>query len=302
MGPFGVKMNGRATHKVWVAIFTCFTTRSVHAEMVHKMDADSLINAIVRFASRRPGIKKFVSDRGTNLTCADRILREELEKWNASSTKDLQRRGLEWAFIPSHTPHYGGVWERIVGLFKRHLAIQATKQPIHVDALNTLVVEIEGIINRRPLTAMSADPRDLDPFTPAHILYPSVYTHSSSIIVPVTSSSPADNLRSSWKQVQARVDDFWRTWSREYVTLLHERKKWTKTREEMKNGDLVLIVSAQLPRCEWPMGRVVNTFDEKSHVRKADILRKDGKIVHCDRTNIVLLEMNGENKSDLEIL
>ena len=120
MGPFGVKMNGRATHKVWVAVFTCFTTRSVHAEMVYKMDANSLINAIVRFSARRPGIKKFFSDRGTNLTGAERVLKKELEAWNEAASRDLQRKGLEWTFIPSHTPHYGGVWERIVGLFKRH--------------------------------------------------------------------------------------------------------------------------------------------------------------------------------------
>ena len=296
MGPFGVKMNGRATHKVWVAIFTCFTTRSVHAEMVHKMDADSLINAIVRFAARRPGIKRFFSDRGTNLTAADRILRDELEVWNRSSTADLQRRGLEWSFIPASTPHYGGVWERVVGLFKRHLATQMSKEPLQVDALNSLVVEIEGIINKRPLSELSADPRDLDPITPAHLLYPDVYAHSSSIIVPVTSSSPADNIRSSWKRVQARVDDFWRIWSKEYVTLLHKRTKWTKTRREMRNDDLVLIVTKNLPRCEWPMGRVVNVYDEEGLVRKADILRKDGKVIHCDRTNVVLLEMDDEEK------
>ena len=298
MGPFGVKMNGRATHKVWVAIFTCFTTRSVHAEMVQKMDANSLINAIVRFAARRPGIKRFFSDRGTNLTCAERVLKEELEQWNRSSTDALRRKGLEWTFIPAHTPHYGGVWERVVGLFKRHLATQSTSEILHVDVLNTVIIEIEGIINRRPLTALSADPRDFEPITPAHILYPSVYAHSSAIVVPVTSASPADDFRNPWKRAQTHVNTFWSIWSQEYVTLLHNRKKWTKTRREMKNGDLVLIVSDQLSRCEWPMGRVVNAISEKSHVRKADILRKDGKVIHCDRTKVVLLELDGEEKND----
>ena len=66
----------------------------------------------------------------------------------------------------------------------------------------------------------------------------------------------------------------------------------------MKNDDLVLIVNKQLPRCEWPMGRVINAINEKGHVRKADILRKDGKVVHCDRTNVVLLELDMEQKND----
>ena len=51
MGPFGVKMNGRTTHKIWVCVFTCFFSRAVHAEIIYKMDADSLINAITRFSA-----------------------------------------------------------------------------------------------------------------------------------------------------------------------------------------------------------------------------------------------------------
>ena len=264
--------------------------------MVYKMDANSLINAIVRFSARRPGIKKFFSDRGTNLTGAERVLKKELEAWNEAASRDLQRKGLEWTFIPSHTPHYGGVWERIVGLFKRHLATQYTGDPLHVDVLNTLIVEIEGIINRRPLSALSTDPDDLEPITPAHILYPSVYCHSSSIIVPVSSSSPADDMRKSWRAAQTRVNAFWKQWSQEYITLLHNRKKWTKTRRDMEVGDLVLIVSDHLARCEWPVGRVVRTDTDKIHVRKADIIKADGKIVTCDRTNVVFLELDGESK------
>ena len=56
MGPFLVKMNGRANHKVWFSVFTCLVTLSVHAELVYKLDADSMVNAIVRFAERRPGM------------------------------------------------------------------------------------------------------------------------------------------------------------------------------------------------------------------------------------------------------
>ena len=52
-GPFGIKMNGRATHKVWAAIFTCLKTRLVLVEVVHNMSADALINAISRFSARR---------------------------------------------------------------------------------------------------------------------------------------------------------------------------------------------------------------------------------------------------------
>ena len=93
-GPILCKMNGRAFHKVYVCVFTCLKSRSVHAELVYNMDANSLINVIVRFVARRPIIKTFVSDNGSNLSAADKDIREQLEEWNASSTRELQRRGI----------------------------------------------------------------------------------------------------------------------------------------------------------------------------------------------------------------
>ena len=81
MGPFKVKMgNSRASHKVNVAIFSCLETRSVHAEIVYKMDASSLINALSRFVARRPGLKRIISDQGTNFKGADNLLKRETEE------------------------------------------------------------------------------------------------------------------------------------------------------------------------------------------------------------------------------
>ena len=43
MGPFKVKFHGlRAIHKLWAIVFACMSIRSVHVELVHKSDADSL--------------------------------------------------------------------------------------------------------------------------------------------------------------------------------------------------------------------------------------------------------------------
>ena len=178
-GPFGVKMNGRATHKVWAAIFTCLKTRSVHVEVVHNMSADALINAISRFSARRPGSSYFISDRGTNLCAADKALKKELEAANSASAPELQQRGITWDFIPAYSPHRGGVWERCVGLFKRHLAALSVGDEVHIDTFNTVMIQIEGILNRRPLTAVSPSADDSEALTPAHILYPSFASHQS---------------------------------------------------------------------------------------------------------------------------
>ena len=196
-GPIGVRMAGRAIHKIWICIFSCMKTRAVHAEIVYNLDAASAVNAIVRFCARRPGARTFWSDQGTNLTLADRILKREMAKCNSDATSQLQQRGLEWRFIPPGTPHYGGVWERMVALFKRNLLLVLEKEALHVDVINTAIVEIEAVINRRPLTAISASSSDYEAITPAHILYPETMSHSSALVVENVSNDEAERMRCS---------------------------------------------------------------------------------------------------------
>ena len=100
MGPFLVKLNGRADHKVYVAVFTCFESRSVHAEVVFKLDADSAINAIARFNARRPGLNHLYSDRGTNFVAANSILEKELNDINKEAAPELSKKNIVWTFNP----------------------------------------------------------------------------------------------------------------------------------------------------------------------------------------------------------
>ena len=44
------------------------------------------------------------------------------------------------------------------------------EQLLDDEGLNTLMCEVEAIVNGRPLTKLSDDPRDLEPLTPNHLL------------------------------------------------------------------------------------------------------------------------------------
>ena len=253
-----------------------------------------MINAITRFASRRPGVSSFISDRGTNLTGTDSVLKRELENWRNESSNQLLEKGLEWNFIPAGTPTYGR-WERLVGLMKRHLASATRGDVLHVDTFNTIIIEIEGVLNRRPITPMSTNPSDTECISPAHILYPATFSHSSATIVP-DKVGKGCNFRQTWKQAQPRINCFWRLWSSEYLALLHARSKWRSTRRDLKEGDLVIIVDETVKRHDWRMGRVMSTEGSGNHVRRARVKRGDGKIVLKDRTKLVHLEMDDEKE------
>ena len=185
-----------------------------------------------------------------------------------------------------------GMWERVVGLFKRHLATSIEQDAMHVDTFNTVIVEIESILNRRPLTILSTDSRDLEPLTPAHILHPAMFKTTNPAVLPVDGEL-GEGLTSAWKRAQGRVNAFWKAWRRDYLSLLHDRKKWTKTEDDLRSGEVVMLVDETVARSEWKLGRVVGVVDSGPHVRKVNVKRADGKIVLKDRTKVVRLELDG---------
>ena len=258
------------------------------------MDAASFINALVRFSSRRPGVNKLISDNGTNFTGAKSILRTELQELQKNSSDALLAKGLEWEFIPAHTPHYGGVWERIVGLFKRMISTLDEGNTPKFDVFNTALIEMEAVLNRRPLVPLSSSADDDEALTPAHILYPATFAHSSATIIPDNPIHPAEVLRCTWKQAQSRVCTSQRLFFRDYVTLLHQRHKWTKTSDSLSVGDLILIVDETVSRRSWKMGRVIQTLGSDGLTRRVNVKRADGKISTHDRTKVVKLEMDNE--------
>ena len=88
------------------------------------------------------------------------------------------------------------------------------------------------------------------------------------------------------------MNGFWKSFKNDYLQLLHNRQKWTKSRVNLKKGDLVIIVDDTTSRDAWRLGRVENVHESGPHVRKVDIKRGDGKLVIRDRTKVVRLEMD----------
>ena len=89
------------------------------------------------------------------------------------------------------------------------------------DMLQTLLCEIESILNGRPLTKVSSDVLDDRALTPNHLIL--LREH---VAVPTGQFCEADLYRKKWRAVQHLADQFWRRWLREYVPELQRRCKW----------------------------------------------------------------------------
>ncbi|KAK2903740.1 hypothetical protein Q8A73_010397 [Channa argus] len=267
-GPFTIK-RGRTTAKRYGVIFTCMATRAVHIEVAASLDTDSFINALRRFIARRGQVLEIHSDNGTNFVGAERELKRSLEEWNMSKIENrLTQSGIKWMFNPPSASHFGGVWERLIRSVRKVLSATLKDQSLDEEGLQTLLCEVEAILNSRPITTPSDDPNDLEALTPNHLL---LLKTQPSIPQGVFQEDDLYSRR-RWRQVQYMADLFWKRWVKEYLPELQRRQKWTHAKCNFVPGDIVLIVDESAPRNSWVIGRIIHAIqDERGLVRQVRI-------------------------------
>lgn len=269
-GPYLVKM-GRRTEKRWGVIFKCLTTRAVHIELLNSMDVDAFLLALRRFIARRGRPKEILSDCGTNFRGAERELREAFAAMEPQLQEQLGDYQIDFKFNPPNAPHFGGAWEREVRSIKSGLQVAVGSQSVPEDVLYTTLVEVEGILNSKPLGYVSADVADLDPITPNILL---MGRRDASL--PQVVYTAAGMGRRRWRYCQTLVDQFWLRFTRDYLPNLQTRQKWQRSSENLTVDSVVLIIDPSLPRAQWPIGRVVKTIvSSDGCIRTAEVKVKD---------------------------
>ena len=286
-GPFMVR-RGRSTVKRYGVLFTCLTIRAVHIEIAHSLDTDSFVNSLRRFIARRGPPQEIRSDNGTNFVAGEREIRDAVRSWNQQTIHDtLLAKNVKWRFNPPSGSHHGGVWERCIRSTRKILQAILKEQTICDESLATLMCEVEAIMNGRPLTKVSDDPRDLEALTPNHLLL----LQSGPTLPPGVFTKGDTYSRRRWRQVQYLADVFWRRWIREYLPSLQARQKWIQEHRNLQPNDIVLIVDDTAPRSSWPLGRVVEVYYNTGDglVRSAKVKTRSSTLVR-PTTKIVLLE------------
>lgn len=286
-GPFYVK-RGRTREKRYGCIFTCLNVRAIHIEIAESLDTDSFVNALRRFLARRGQVKIIRSDNGTNFRSAQKELKEAIKEWNQRKIVDyLTVKSVKWIFNPPAASHHGGAWERMIRTI-RNVLLSILKEQVPTDEqLRTVMCEAEAIINSRPLTTVSADPNDPAPLTPNHLLT----LRCDPTLPPGVFDGDANYARRRWKQIQYLADLFWKRWRTEYLHTLQIRQKWTKFRENLKPGDLVLIMDENAPRCHWKMGVISTVFKDKNKVVRSVEVKTSSSLLVRPITKIILLKV-----------
>ena len=146
-----------------------------------------------------------------------------------------------------------GAWEKSIRTVRKVLSGLLKEQVLDDEGLWTLLCEVESIINGRPLTKVSDDPRDVAAITPNHLLL----LKSNHCMPPGIFSKSDCYGKRRWKQVQYLADIFWKRWIKEYLPTLQKRQKWHEVKRNLAKDDVVLLANETFPRGNWPLVRVL---------------------------------------------
>lgn len=274
-GPFkvhSVRRRGAIPSKAYLCIFICFCTHAIHIEICMNLTTDSFIGALKRFVSRRGLCNTIYCDNGTNFVGAKNYLQsvyEFLNKHSNEISNHLLKLKIDWRFIPPAAPHQGGLWESAVKSTKTHLQRTVGEIILTLEEFSTLVTQIEGILNSRPICSSNSD--EIDFLSPAHILIgrhmkqlPEIPEHKLSI-------------HARWDVVKRIHEQFWKRWKVEYITSLQARQKWQKPHPNLKIGDIVIIQENHLPPTQWLLGRIIQVFPgNDDNIRVVLVKTKNG--------------------------
>ncbi|CAM4718193.1 unnamed protein product [Leuciscus chuanchicus] len=227
-GPFQVK-RGRSTEKRWGIVFKCMTTRCIHLDVLPNMDTDSFLMSLRRFVARRETPFELLSDCGTNFRGGEHELKASFEAMCEELQTKLAKHQIRFQFNPPNAPHFGGAWEQEVRSIKAALYVTLGAQTVTEEVLQTLLIEVEGILNSKPLGYVSTDVADVDPVTPNYLLMGRPDSSLPQVVYPESEILS----RRRWRHSQVLADQFWTHFIRSYLPFLQSRQKWVKETDNL---------------------------------------------------------------------
>nr|CAI5839091.1 unnamed protein product [Callosobruchus analis] len=165
----------------------------------------------------------------------------------------------ERLFNTPAAPHQGGLWESHVKSVKTHLYRVIGDQLLTYEELNTVLTQIEALLNSRPLCVKSMDPSAPEVLTPAHFL-----TQMPLNRLPTSDVTEIKlNRLDRYQLIDRMVQDFWKRWRLEYLSGLQVRTKWYKSAPKLEKGMVVLLKEENSPPLHWPLGVIQEVFPGK---------------------------------------
>ena len=221
----------------------------------------------------------------------------------------LTQKRIRFLYIPARSPHWGGVYERMIGLMKSILKKVLGRSLVMLTELSTLVKEIQAVLNDPPLTVMHPHVHELQPLTPNHLLFgfnvtplphPSL---DSDEYDPNFGDSHAISRAQHHRTTLYR--HFLQRFHSEYLSLLRETHAFRKNARHfatplIKDGDVVLVEDTDTPRHRWSLGVVTKLLSGSDGICRAAVVRTAHGLTTQSIVKLFPLELSvrNEHKAD----
>lgn len=246
--------------KIYLTLFTCASSRAVHLDLVPELSTQAFIRCFHRFTARRGIPREMISENALTFKAAARHIARVLRQPEVKKFLSLKR--ITWKFNLARAPWWGGFFERMIKCVKRCLKKILGTSKLSYDESLTVVVDIEAILNSRPLTYLDSDDV-VEPLTPSHLIcgkrvlsFPSVKPKR---LIEDT-KVPHQTLNTRARYLASIVQTFWSRWRKDYLLALRESHNVTVKRKSIPPiaiGDMVIVEGEEMiPRSLWKLGRV----------------------------------------------
>lgn len=169
------------------------------------------------------------------------------------------------------------------------------------DELQTLVVEIDGIVNARPVTYVYDDTESI-----SHLVYGRRITNMpNSQHYEIVSTY--HSLTRKAKYHRKLLEQYTKQWRNEYLLALREQAS-IKTRDnhnpEIATGDIVIIRNDQTKRVFWKLTKVEQLLRGEDGIARAAVVRvfrenaNHSQILRRSIQHLIPIEVKRECESD----
>ncbi|XP_058456162.1 uncharacterized protein LOC131438774 [Malaya genurostris] len=262
--------------------------------MAENLSTDAFFVCFRNFQCRRGKVTQLYSDNGTNFVGAERELKRLLQELDTRMRQgEAAELEISWVFNPPAAPHFGGVWERLIGIIKKALSVMIddmSKRTPTSEVLRSAFIQAEWFVNSRPLIHRALKDVNDELLTPFHAILgrPGQYA-------PPFEMDPKPYDKNSQARIQHAMKIFWDKWKKEYLPTLIAREKWTGDVKPIKIDDLVLMVDNEEPPGRWLKGRVSKLIVSDDGVaRQADVITRKGTFRRAV-AKLAILDVEGKD-------
>ena len=83
---------------------------------------------------------------------------------------------------------------------------------------------------------------------------------------PETVDQTTFSQRKRWRRVQELVKHFWHRWLKEWLPGLNPTTKRHKEKRNLTVGGIVIVISPDSPKAQWPFAKVIQVFPAKDGI------------------------------------